>query len=96
MTPERSSPEKQPWPNEFKTSRDVASGLNWLRWKTADRAQILIAIGRNSVAVAKAPACDPEDAIEMLQTELDTITRLIRELGSGRRTHAAVPRPDGR
>ncbi len=88
--------EKKQWPNEFKTARDLASALNWVRWKSDGRALVLLAIGRNSVAIAKGPAVDAEDVIVALESEKDTIARLLREMGAQGLTHASTPRPDGR
>lgn len=82
--------------NEFRTAHDVARGLNWVGWKTKGKAQLLIAIGPASVAVARGEKVDPENAIAMLYEELETITRLLRELGANKQTHGAAPRPEGR
>jgi hypothetical protein len=83
-----------PWPNEFKTSKDVASALNWVRWKTKGAALLLVAIGANSVCAAIDDKLDAEDAIELLELERDTIARLIRTLKENKTTHHFAARPD--
>lgn len=88
----------QPAPewNEFRTAHDIARGLNWVRWKTQNKAELIIAIGPNSVAVAKGENIDAEDAIQTLTQEMDTIAKVLRELQAKKQTHGSGPRPDGR
>ena len=80
--------------NQFKSSADVASGLQWVRWKTQggrsqDRpgALLLLAIGANSVSASMDLKMDAEDAIAILTEEMDTIAKLLRYMQETRKTH---------
>jgi hypothetical protein len=88
------SPHKQ-WPNTFETSRDVAEALNWIIWKTGGKAQLIIALGPNSISAAINERMDAEEAIAALEAEQDTIARLIRYLRDSKKTHWYAARPDG-
>ena len=83
----------EPWANEFKTSRDVASACNWVRWKTKGGALLVLAIGVNSVCAAVDEKLDAEDAIAILEIELDTIANLIRDIKRRKKTHYFAARP---
>ena len=85
--------------NPFETSADVASGLQWVRWKTqGGRAQnrpgamLLLAIGPNSISAAMDLKLDPEDAIAMLEAEAETIAELLRYLKTAQKTHHFIAR----
>jgi hypothetical protein len=87
--------------NPFLTAADVASGLQWLRWKTQGGEQqsrrgalLILAYSPNSIAVSMDPKLDPEDAIEMLAAEADTVARLLRHLRASSKTHHFAARPD--
>lgn len=86
--------ETEKWPEFLTTSKQVADALNWLRWRTKGSGLIFIAIGVNSVSIARDPALAVEDAIETVSLEIDTIARLIRALEKAKpNTHGSVPRP---
>lgn len=86
--------DQKPWPNAFKNSSDVASALNWVRYKTRGGALLLLAIGANSITAAMDEKLDAEDAIELLQLEADTIAQLIRYLKDSQKTHYFIKRPN--
>lgn len=87
--------------NPFKTSADVASALQWVRWKTQGGqeqtrpgALLLLAFSPSAICASMDPKLDPEDAIAMLEAEGDTIARLLRFLKSAKKTHYHIARPD--
>lgn len=87
--------------NEFKTSADLASGLQWIRWKTQggkaqDRpgALLLLAIDPDNISASMDLKLDPEDMIAMLEREADAIARLIRSLKANKKTHDHIARVD--
>jgi len=87
--------------NPFVTAADVASGLQWLRWKTQGGEQqsrpgalFILAFSPHSITISMDPKLDPEDAIEMLAHEADTIARLLRYLRTEGKTHHFIARPD--
>lgn len=87
--------------NPFKTSADVASGLQWVRWKTQGGrdqsrpgALLILALGANSISVSMDPKLDPEDVIAMLAEEIDTIAQLLRYMKSTEKTHHQIARPN--
>jgi hypothetical protein len=71
----------------------VAQALNWLRWRTRESALLIVAIGVNSIAIAKDPKLDPEDAIALLELEQDTIAELLRRLMDQRNAYGSKQRP---
>jgi hypothetical protein len=71
----------------------VAQALNWLRWRTRESALLIVAIGVNSIAIAKDPKLDPEDAISLLELEQDTIAQLLRRLKDQRNAYGSQQRP---
>lgn len=83
----------------FKNSADVAGGCQYIRWMANGRkekgpALMVIAIGVNSIAISKDAGLDPESAVELLQEEMDTIARLLRELGAAKECNGVVARPN--
>ena len=82
------------WPTPVTSSKHTGQLLDWVRWKTGRKALIVLAIGVNSVVVAKDDQLDEEDAIATLETERDTIEELLRYLGQTKKTHAAKLRPN--
>lgn len=87
--------------NPFKTAADMASGLQWARWKSQGGreqsrpgAMLLLAFGANSISASMDLKLDPEDAIAMLEEELDTIARLLRYLKETQKTHHYIARPN--
>lgn len=92
--PREPMPEQKQWPNEFKSSKDVASAINWVRWKTKGGALLIVAFGVNSVCAAMDEKLDPEDAIAMLELERETLDRLLRYLKDSKQTYHYAPRPN--
>lgn len=84
------------WPAKVTSSKHVGQMLEWVRWKTGNRVQIVVAIGANSVAIAKDESLDAEEAIRILETERDTISEVLRYLQATGKPSAAKMRPDGR
>ena len=41
------------WPKWIQSSEHVAEAVDWVRWKTEGRAKMVLAVGANSIAVAK-------------------------------------------
>lgn len=68
------------WPQWVEKPEQVAELVDWVRWKTQDRAKIVIAIGTHTVAVAKGRQLDPENAIAMLEDLQDVIAQTIRQM----------------
>lgn len=81
------------WPERLTNGEHVGQALDWVRWKTEGRALMMVAIGVNSVVVAKDRNLNAEDAIELLTKELDVIARLVRDLHASKKTHGAKARP---
>lgn len=81
------------WPTPVSSSKHTGQMLDWIRWKTGRKALVVVAIGVNSVVVAKDPDLSSKDAIEALQTERDLIDKLLNHLTADR-THAAAMRPN--
>ena len=84
------------WPKVVSSSKHVAQMLEWLRWKTAGKVQLVIAIGANSVAVARDDRIPVEDLIKSLRAEQDTIADLLHYLQATNMPSGAKMRPDGR
>jgi hypothetical protein len=84
------------WPREVTSSKHVGQVLEYVRWKTGGRVQLVVAIGPNSVAVAKDEKIPAEDLIKALETELDTIREVLRYLHATHKPSGAKMRPDGR
>lgn len=87
--------------NQFKSSADVASALQWVRWKTQGGreqsrpgALLLLAIGPNSISASMDLKLDAEDAIAMLADELETIAKLLRFMKETQKTHHHIARPN--
>jgi len=78
------------WPTTISSSKHIAEALDWVRHKSGDRVRVAVAIGVNSIAIAKPREVDPEDAIAILADLQDQIARAIRELGRIRQTHLSV------
>lgn len=78
------------WPQWIESGEHVAQAADWIRWKTQGRARIVIAVGTNSVAIAKPRELDAEDAIAILEDVQNEIARALRELDSRRITHLAL------
>lgn len=88
-----------PVQNEFKTAADIASALQWVRWRSQGGqaqsrpgAMLLLAIGPNSVSASMDLKLDPEDAIAMLETELPQIAELLRYLKRTKKTDHYIAR----
>jgi hypothetical protein len=84
------------WPTVVTKSSHVGQMLEWVQWKTGGKVQLVVAIGANSVAVAKGETLGAEEAIKTLQTELDTISEVLRYLQATKKPSAAKMRPDAR
>ena len=84
------------WPTVVTKSSHVGQMLEWVRWKTGGKVQLVIAIGANSVAIAKATELTAEEAIKALQAEMDTMSAVLRYLQATGKPSAAKMRPDGR
>lgn len=82
------------WPDPIVSGKHVAEAIDWVRHRTRGRIKLLVAIGPNSVAVAKPREVDAEDAILFLQDLQDQIAHAIRELDEKRWTHMAMKLPD--
>jgi hypothetical protein len=78
------------WPTWISSSKHVAEAVDWVRWKTQGRAKLVIAIGANSISVAKNRELDPEDAIAILGDLQDQIAKAIRAISSAGLTHAST------
>lgn len=63
--------QKKEW--ELKSAKDVAGAVEWVRRRTKGRAMVVIAIGANSVAYSKDPRISPQDAANLLQSQLTAI-----------------------
>lgn len=84
----------KPWSEHIKSSKEVADALNWLRWRTKGAGLIFVAIGVNSVSASIDPELEPEDAVNVLSLEVDTIAALIRALPNHTpKTHGSMQRP---
>jgi len=86
-------------PEGFRNSADVAGGCQYIRWMANGRKEVgpalmVIAIGTNSIAISRDAKLDPEDALELLQVEADTIATLLRELGAGKECNGFLARPN--
>lgn len=84
------------WPQVVTTSAHVGQMLEWVQWKTGGRVQLVIALGPNSIAIAKAGALTAEAAIAALEAERDTISEVLRYLQATGKPSGAKMRPDGR
>ena len=84
------------WPAVVTSGKHVGQMLEWIRWKTRRKVQLVIAIGANKVAVAKDEDLDAEEAIRMLETEQDTISEVLRYLQQTGQPSGAKARPDAR
>jgi len=84
------------WPAVVSNSKHVAQMLEWLRWKTGGKVQLVIAIGANSVAVARDDSMPVAELIKALRTEQDTIADLLNYLQATNLPIGAKMRPDGR
>lgn len=82
------------WPTWIQKPEHVAEAADWVRWKTQDRVRVVIALGANSVAVAKARDLESEDAITLLMEAQETIARTLREIQERKVTHAHARLPD--
>jgi hypothetical protein len=84
------------WPAVVTSSKHVGQMLEWVRWKTRGKVQLVIAVGPASIAVAKAEELTAENAIAILEAERDTISDVLRYLQAAHKPSAAKIRPDGR
>lgn len=90
--------ERRDWSTGFRNGGDAAAGCQYVRWlgnRKSERgnALLVLLIGVHSVAASMDPDLDPEDAIQLLQTEADTIASLLRELRAMKKTNGARQRP---
>jgi len=86
-------------PEGFKNSADVAGGCQYIRWMANGRSEkgpalMVIAIGVNSIAISRDARLDPEDAVQLLETEAQTIAALLRELGAAKECNGCKARPN--
>jgi hypothetical protein len=89
--------ERRDWSHGFKNSGDVAAGCQYVRWMANGKGEhgpalLVLAIGVNSIAISRDLQLDPEDAIELLENEADTIARLLRGLKETKRTNGFLAR----
>ena len=84
------------WPAVVSSSKHVGQMLEWLRWKTGGKVQLVIAIGANSVAVARDDRMPVAELINALRAEQDTIADLLNYLQATNLPSVAKMRPDGR
>jgi prefoldin subunit 5 len=82
------------WPDPIVKSEHVAQAIDWVRHRTRDRIRLLVAVGANSIAVAKPRDVDAEDAISFLADLQEDIARAIREMQQKRLTHISIRLPD--
>lgn len=82
------------WPKRITSAKHVAEAADWVRWKTEDRVKIVIAVGANSVAVAKSRTMDAEDAIAILTDIQEQIAKGLRQLQETNQTHTAIQLPE--
>lgn len=78
------------WPTWISSSKHVAEAVDWVRWKTQGRAKLVIAIGANSLSIAKNRELDPEDAIAILGDIQEQIFQAIRDLQRTGSTHLST------
>lgn len=78
------------WPQWLENPQHIAQGIDWIRWKSQDRAKIVVAIGANAVAVAKPRNLAAEDAIAILEDVQAQIAQALRQLDKERQTHLAM------
>jgi hypothetical protein len=95
--PRRKMADRRDWSQGFRNSGDVAAGCQYVRWMANGKGEkgpalLVLAIGVNSIAASLAPDLDPEDALELLQAEVETIAELLRGLRATKKTNGAKPR----
>lgn len=78
------------WGEHITSGKHVAEAIDWVRHKSQDRIKLVVAIGSNSVAVAKPRKVDAEDAISFLMDLQDAIAQAIRQLDATRQTHTTI------
>lgn len=80
------------WPAVLTSSEHVGQALDWVRWKTQGKVMLVIAIGPNSIAIAKDRELRAIDAVEILENEAKTIAEILGQLDQRKVTHAAKRR----
>jgi hypothetical protein len=86
--------EQKKWPDKLRSGPEIASALNWIRWRTEGRAMVVIAIGTNGIAIAKDQAMNSVDALELLRGELQNIAAAIATLDRNKSPQGAFRRGD--
>ena len=75
------------WPQWIESPKHVAEAADWVRWKTQGRVMLVIAVGVNSVAVAKNRELSAEDATAILLDIESEISKALKELDETKQTH---------
>ena len=91
--------ERRDWSKGFRDNGDAAAGCNYIRWlgnkkQEQGNALLVLMIGVNSVVASMDPEIYPEDAIELLQSEADTIAELLRYMRATKKKYASKMRPN--
>jgi hypothetical protein len=86
--------DKKGW--AFESAADLEGFLDWGRRRMNVRSKglILVAIGLNSVAFAKEPGLSVEDAIRLLEDNLQTLKRGLKDAEAARVTRGSRRRQD--
>jgi hypothetical protein len=82
------------WPQWLESPKHIAEAADWVRWKTQGRVRLVVAVGANSIAVAKDREMDAEDAIVVLMDIQDQIAQALRQLDEKKQTHDYRRLPD--
>jgi hypothetical protein len=84
--------QKKDW--ELKSAQDVAEALDWLRRRMKGNGLVLVAIGTNSVAYCKDIALRPNDAVELIESNLQTIRAGLGQAEARKETRGSLRRGD--
>jgi hypothetical protein len=75
-----SMPSWDQWPEKISSARQTGQLLEYVMKKTDRRVMLIIAIGANSVAIAKDQKLDPKAAVAVLEDVRETVERLIQKV----------------
>lgn len=79
---------------ELRSADDVAQALDWLRRRMKGKGLVLIAVGVNSVAFALDTQVTPADAVELIQSQAETLRRGFTQAKKNNVTRGFVKRED--
>ena len=77
---------------ELKTPDDVAGALDWVRRRMKGNGLVLIAVGVNTIAFAKDPKLDSDDAANMLADQAATLRREFERISTDKVTRGFARR----